>query len=217
MSIFELNQVVPIPLKDQTRSSDIWAQNYTLEVGQRYFVAAPSGSGKTTFQHILYGLRQDYQGTVRIHTKGAWKDIQELEIPDWAHIRQQELSVIFQDLRLFLELSALENIQLKNQLTDYQTAAQIQDMATALQIEHLLQQPCGQLSYGQRQRVAIIRALCQPFQFLIMDEPFAHLDSANIKRCCELIATACTTQSAGFAIASLEASYDFEYDQYLKL
>ena len=215
--MFTLDQVVPNPLKDQIQASEIWQTTCTLEVGKRYFIEAPSGKGKTTFQHILYGLRQDYIGTVKIQALDQTLVLRDLGYDDWASIRQRELSVIFQDLRLFLDRSALDNILLKNVLTDYQTETAIREMAAQLDIASLLEQKCGELSYGQRQRVAIIRALCQPFRFLIMDEPFSHLDSANIRRCCTLIEDQCAAQGAGFAVASLEERYYFEYDHALKL
>lgn len=215
--MFTLENLVPIPLSDQLHQSDVWAGHCQLESNKRYFVEAPSGKGKTTLQHILYGLRNDYTGTVRLQALGQELQLSELSLDQWASIRQTELSVVFQDLRLFLQLSAWDNIQIKNQLTTHQTDERIREMAKQLDVVNLLDKKCGQMSYGQRQRIAIIRALCQPFSFLIMDEPFAHLDSANVARCCTLIQEECTKQGAGFAVASLEERYLFEYDAVLSL
>lgn len=215
--MFSFNNLVPIPLSDQLAASDIWGNTFAFDARTRYFVEAPSGKGKTTFQHILYGLRKDYTGDVTIDALGGAFQLKELTLDQWSDIRQRELSVIFQDLRLFLELTALENIQLKNQLTHHQTDSAIVAMATELGVEGLLEKKCGQMSYGQRQRIAIIRALCQPFRFLIMDEPFSHLDKHNIEKCCALISRACKEQGAGFAIASLEERYFFEYDKEVKI
>ena len=206
--MLSLNQVIPIPLKDQIEASDIWKTSFTLESSKRYFIEAPSGKGKTTLQHFLYGLRTDYEGTISL--RGG--DIKDFDLEDWSSVRQQQLSVVFQDLRLFLELTALENIQLKNKLTNHKSVAAIEEMTHQLGVVDLLHKPCGQLSYGQRQRIAIIRALCQPFELLLMDEPFAHLDSANIAKCCQLIMQETAANKAGYAIASLEERYDLEYD-----
>lgn len=215
--MFTLDNLVPIPLSDQLQQSQVWAGHCQLDAQKRYFVEAPSGRGKTTFQHILYGLREDYTGMVHLEALGQQWKLSDLTLEQWAAIRQKELSVVFQDLRLFLNLSAWDNIQLKNQLTNYQTEAQIRTMAEQLEVAALLDKKCGEMSYGQRQRIAIIRALCQPFRFLIMDEPFAHLDSANVAKCCALIQEECQQQGAGFAIASLEERYNFEYDEVLLL
>lgn len=215
--MFSLNNLVPIPLSDQLDSSDIWGNTFSFDPSTRYFIEAPSGKGKTTFQHILYGLRKDYTGDVYINALGDRLNLNALTLDQWSDIRQRELSVVFQDLRLFLELTALENIQLKNQLTNHQTDAAILEMATDLGVDQLLDKKCGQMSYGQRQRIAIIRALCQPFRFLIMDEPFSHLDKNNVEKCCQLISRECEKQKAGFAIASLEERYFLEYDKEVKI
>ena len=73
------------------------------------------------------------------------------------------------------------------------------------------------MSYGQRQRVAIIRALCQPFEFLLMDEPFSHLDDANIKIASNLIKEELKMQQAGFLLVSLGERYYFKYDKEIVL
>lgn len=225
---------MPIPLSDQILNSDIWGKDFVFEANKRYFLEAASGKGKTTLQHILYGLRKDYTGNVTVNIKSnstptsiIKPDLQEdlssthslmdLTLSQWADIRQRELSVIFQDLRLFLQLTAMQNIQLKNDLTNYKTDDQIFSMAKDLNVFDLLDKQCGKMSYGQRQRIAIIRALCQPFRFLILDEPFSHLDSGNIHKCCKLISRECQSQKAGYAIVSLEEKYFLEYDIEIKI
>lgn len=215
--MFTFNNLVPIPLSDQLGASDIWGNTFTFEPSVRYFVEAPSGKGKTTLQHILYGLRKDYNGAVHINSEAGNLALADLSLEQWSDIRQKELSVIFQDLRLFLQLTAMENILLKNDLTKHKMESEIIEMAERLDVKELLQKKCGEMSYGQRQRIAIIRALCQPFKFLIMDEPFSHLDSANIQKCCTLIMEECKAQNAGYAIASLEERYFLEYDKEVKI
>lgn len=221
--MYTLKQVIPIPLKDQAINSQIWSTNCAFEKGKRYFVHAPSGSGKTTLQHLLYGLRTDYEGEVLVTTSptkvsgAVAQPLRDLSLEQWTFLRQSKISVIFQDLRLFLQCTALENIQIKNRLTEHQTEAAILAMAEQLGIKSLLDKPCGKLSYGQRQRVAIIRALCQPFELLLMDEPFSHLDKENIKHCCQLIMKECKAQGAAYIVASLGEKYDFEYDEELSL
>lgn len=216
--MFVLDNVLPIPLQEQVRpNSDIWQCSRPLEAAQRYFVSAASGKGKTTLQHILYGLRKDYSGAVRVQTESIQGDIQALSLDQWAKLRQRHIAVIFQDLRLFLNLTAWENLQLKNQLTNHCTDDQMREMAAELGVDSLLEKTCETLSYGQRQRVAIVRALCQPFDTLLMDEPFSHLDTDNIKKCCSLIKRVCGEQRAGFILASLGDSYFFEYDYNLSL
>ncbi len=207
---YQLKNILPNPLQEQKRThkSTIWETTCRLEKGKKYLVTAPSGKGKSTFLHILYGLRKDYVGTVELDAK----ELSTLSIPTWADLRKDNLAIVFQDLRLFPKLSALDNILIKANLHALKTKEDIQKMAKQLGIDHLLNQSCETLSYGQRQRVAIIRALCQPFDFLFLDEPFSHLDEANTAAAFQLIESVCAEQEAGFILVSLGEKFGREYD-----
>ena len=211
---FCLQQVIPEPLRGQHRAdSQIWACETVLKQGQRIFVSAASGKGKTTLQHMLYGLRKDYTGKVSL---GA-KDLAEAGLEDWAVWRAEHLAIVFQDLRLFAHLTAWDNLLLKQQLRPQVSQEQLKDWAAYLGVLDLLQKPLGLLSYGQKQRFALIRALAQPFSWLLMDEPFAHLDQANINLCSELIQRVCLERGAGWILASLGEDYGLTYDVKLAL
>jgi len=70
---------------------------------------------------------------------------------------------------------------------------------------------------GQQQRVAIVRALCQPFDWLLMDEPFSHLDEENTQRSLKLIIERCAELKSGFVLTSLGDDHGIQYDQTLML
>lgn len=209
-----LSNVIPIPLKEQNiGSSEVWKTELQIPDKQKIFLSAPSGKGKTTFQLMLYGIRKDYEGIVKMNGE----DISTFDLNKWSDIRQNKLSIIFQDLRLFPDLTALENLELKNNLTNHKTKEQILQMAESLGVADFLKKKAGILSYGQRQRMAIIRAMCQPFELLLMDEPFSHLDKANIEKACELINSETKQNGAGYIIASLGDRYSLEYDHTIQL
>jgi ABC-type lipoprotein export system ATPase subunit len=212
--MFELDNVKPAPIPPNLMaSSNIWATNLKLEKGRRYLVTAPSGKGKSTFLHALYGLRRDYEGFVSFENQ----NVNDFSLNDWSDIRQEKVSIVFQDLRLFLNLSGWDNLLLKSELTTAKSKSDIEKMAKHLGIEMILNQTCGTMSYGQRQRVAIIRALCQPFDYLLLDEPFSHLDEANIQAACGLIREVCVAQNSGYILVSLGNDYFLEYDDTLIL
>ena len=212
--VYQLNNVQPKPITAaMMQQSDIWASDLLLKKGERYLITAPSGKGKSTFLHILYGLRNDYSGQVSFENQ----PVNQFDLDNWATIRQEKVSIVFQDLRLFLNLSGWENIQLKSSITNTTSDADIESMAKRLGVDNILSQSCGTMSYGQRQRIAIIRALCQPFEVLLLDEPFSHLDEDNIKVACALIEEVCTAQNAGFLLVSLGERYFLNYDETLIL
>jgi len=212
----ELKQIVPIPLKDKfsKRGSDIWNSNLQFSKGEWIKIKAPSGTGKTTFIHIIYKMRHDYEGIV------LWSNNELTKIggDDLAQLRQKNISVIFQDLRLFPNLTARENIELKRVLqTPFYEKNMIDVMAERLGVSHILDQRAGLCSYGEQQRIAIIRALIQPFDWLIMDEPFSHLDQENIAKAATLIAEECSKRKAGFMLTDLDEDNHFEYTRVLNL
>jgi len=212
----ELRQVIPFPLRDKPAlpASAVWNRNLRFLQGSFIKVQAPSGTGKTTLVHILYKLRDDYTGEVKWDTA----DIGNIKDDALAQVRQQRLSVIFQDLRLFLNLTARENIELKRILQEpYYGAEKIDEMAALLGITHILDQRAGLCSYGEQQRIAIIRALVQPFDWLLMDEPFSHLDRDNTAKASALIARECKERKAGFILADLDRDTHFEYTEQLAL
>lgn len=211
-----LSQLIPIPLKDKVvqRSSDVWNQNISFASTEWIKIKAPSGTGKTTLVHILYKLREDYTGAVTYDQQ----QLGNMNAEALAQLRQSKISVIFQDLRLFPNLTARENIELKRVLhTPVYESHVIDEMAERLQVSHILKQRAGLCSYGEQQRIAIIRALIQPFEWLVMDEPFSHLDQANIRKAAELIAEECTKRSAGFLLTDLDADDHFNYSKQLNL
>lgn len=212
----ELKQIVPIPLKDKfsKRGSDIWNRNLQFAKGEWVKIKAPSGTGKTTLIHIIYKLRYDYEGTV------LWNNNELTKITgdNLAEIRQKNISVIFQDLRLFPNLTARENIELKRILqAPFYEKNIIDVMAEKLGVLHILDQRAGLCSYGEQQRIAIIRALIQPFDWLIMDEPFSHLDQENIAKAAALIAAECIKRKAGFMLTDLDEDSHFTYSRILNL
>lgn len=214
--ILSLHKVVPTPLKDKMlqQGSDLWNQTISFREGQWTKIKAPSGTGKTTLIHSLYKMREDYTGEIE------WDgmNLQQLPAEQLAKYRQEKISIIFQDLRLFPNLTAFENIELKRVLQKpYCDQEKIFSMAAELGVQHILHQKTSICSYGEQQRIAIIRALIHPFSMLVMDEPFSHLDQANTAKAAEMIMRECKDRNAGFIITDLDDDHHFSYDQILNL
>ena len=211
-----LQSLLPVPLKEKLihRNSDVWNADIAFENGEHIKIKAPSGTGKTTLIHILYKLRDDYEGTV------FWSDteLKKINKNELSSLRQSEASIIFQDLRLFPNLTAKENIELKRVMQKpFYKENKIEEMAEQLGIAHILQQRAVLCSYGEQQRIAIIRALMQPFSWLLMDEPFSHLDIDNTAKAAALIAEECKIRNAGFILTDLDEDAHFTYTKQLHL
>ena len=125
--------------------------------------------------------------------------------------------MLFQDLRLFTELTAMENVQLKNSLTGFKKKKDIVDLFYELGIGDKMNTPVGKMSFGQQQRVALIRALCQPIDFLFMDEPISHLDEVNAKNMARILSDEAMRQGAGIVVTSIGKHLELDYTKKLML
>jgi len=205
----QLDHIIPEPLKDRlgSQNSDIWAQQLSIQPGERVFFRAPSGKGKSTFMHILYGLRTDYTGRV------YWdnREVRNQDDESWAAMRSRDISIVFQDLRLFGDLTVEENLAIKQTLQPDVSMEQARQWLSELGLEQKWTQKAETLSYGERQRVAIVRSLLQPFKWLLLDEPFSHLDNENTRKAAALIRSRTDALQAGMLVVDLEDNDWFAY------
>lgn len=179
--------------------SEVWLHDLTFRRGDCYLIEAESGTGKSSLCSFIYGNRNDYSGHIYFNDT----DLRSLRITDWCDIRRRSLALLPQDMRLFPQLTALENVQIKNRLTGHLSDKEIAEMFERLEIPSKLHSPARLLSIGQQQRVAIIRALAQPFSFILLDEPVSHLDSRNNNTVAALILEHARRQGAGIITTSV--------------
>ncbi len=205
---FILHQVVPKPLEGNFLPESIWGRETCFKAGKHYLVKASSGKGKSTLIAYLSGTRSDYSGTMLLDGK----DARQFSLNDWARWRREHVAIVFQDLRLFDELSVRDNIAIKQQLQTKVSNEEVLSMLEQLGIDHLIDQPVRTLSMGQQQRVALVRALVQPFHWLLLDEPFSHLDAENTLKMETLIQTYCDKNRAGIILTSLGAGSSLKID-----
>lgn len=155
--------------------------NLELDDGQILTIVGPSGAGKTTLLRIIAGLETADQGQMQLDS----------ERYDLSGEERGAIGVVFQDYKLFPNMSVLENITLAPQLAlkeDKATAeAEARDLLGKLEMADKSQLYPYQLSGGQKQRVAITRALAMKPKILCYDEPTSALDPAMRDQVAELI------------------------------
>jgi ABC-type lipoprotein export system ATPase subunit len=214
MQSIRLHNVVPeIFSSREDISSDIWLSDFSFERGKHYLVEAESGTGKSSLCSYLFGQRGDYRGEIIFDGE----DIRNLSVGDWSRLRRESMGILFQDLKLFDELTALENVELKNRLTKMQSRATILSWFEELGIGDKVDARIGRMSYGQQQRVALIRALCQPLDFLLLDEPISHLDERNSEVMRDIILRETERQGAAIIATSIGKHMDLNYDKVVRL
>lgn len=207
--------VVPQVFESQKEAlhSEVWNRELTFEKGKLYLIEAASGRGKSTFCSYVLGYRHDYSGQVLFNDvpTSAFK------VHDWVEARRLHISHLFQELRLFPELTAFENIVIKNKLTNFKSQEQIATWFEQLGIADKMHERIGRMSFGQQQRVALIRALVQPFDFLLVDEPISHLDDKNAAVMAEMMMKEAREQGAGVLVTSIGKHMDLPYERVVKL
>ena len=194
-------------------SSEVWQRDISFERGRLYLLEANSGTGKSSLCSFVYGFRQDYQGMISFDGQ----NIRNLGIKDWTRLRQRHLSLMWQELRLFPELTAMENVQIKNRLTSFKKKKEILRWFEELGIADKVDTKIALMSFGQQQRVAMMRALVQPFDFLFVDEPISHLDDANSRTMSDIMMEEATRQGAGVVVTSIGKHTELNYDKVLRL
>ncbi|MEO6330257.1 MAG: ATP-binding cassette domain-containing protein [Ginsengibacter sp.] len=210
----QLHKIVPVYLEpEKIDNSEIWGQEIILTKGEHIHVIAPSGSGKTSLIHFIYGLRKDYEGAILYSDNNT----NSFSLEKFSVYRQKHISIIFQDLRLFKDQTVTENLEIKRQLNPYHQEEKIKEMCRYLGIENKLNKLAKTCSYGEQQRTAIIRSLLQPFDFLLLDEPFSHLDDVNRLKAFELIKDECEKRNASMIFADLKRLDFFNDERILKL
>lgn len=200
-----LRRVLPRVFRDmagdaRVKASELWLREELDFVrGGHYVIEAESGTGKSSLCSFLYGARCDYDGA--IFFDGV--DIRGFSIDDWCGLRRLSLAYMPQEMCLFPELTVMENIEIKNRLTAYRSADEIMRLLDRLEIAGKVDETVRRLSVGQQQRVAIIRSLCQPFDFLLIDEPVSHLDARNNCAVASLVEEEAARQGAAVIATSV--------------
>lgn len=214
MNNIHLRQTLPQVFADRDAiTSDIWHQQITFSKGKSYLIEAASGTGKSSLCSYIYGYRRDYQGIINFDER----NIRSLSVSEWGNIRRQSLSILFQELRIFPELTALENVLLKNRLANHKKKKEIIALFETMGIADKTDVKAGKLSFGQQQRVAFIRSLCQPFDFIFLDEPVSHLDDENGAIMSRLLTEEAGRQQAGIIVTSIGKHLPLAYNEVYKL
>lgn len=162
------------------------AVDLTVASGEIVLVDGPSGSGKTTLLLMLGALLEPTAGSVIVDGDDIWA-LPERRRPS---LRAHHFGFVFQDFNLLSALSAAENVTLAANLAGITGRDARQRATTALQrvgLEHRTNFRPDQLSGGEKQRVAVARALVNNPAVILADEPTANLDSANGRQVARLL------------------------------
>ena len=195
----------PTTVKD----SGIWLSDKPVSFsrGCRQLIESASGQGKSSLISFIYGRRTDYRGMIAFDGT----DIRGLDSSCWTAIRRRAIAWLPQEMMLFPELTARENVEIKRSLTGWRSPRWVEDAFERLGIADRIDSPVGHMSVGQQQRVAIIRAMAQPADFILLDEPVSHLDSQSNDCAASFIEEEASSTGAGIIATSVGNPLALDY------
>lgn len=161
--------------------------NLSIPAAQHLALLGDSGSGKTTFLHILAGLLQADSGSVSVNN-------QELSLLNERELAlyRRKIGLIFQHYQLLDCLTVKQNILFQHKLNfPGQTASEFDPLVNALGLQNKLNALPHQLSGGEQQRVGIARALINKPQIIFADEPTGNLDQKRSHQVVKLLTELC--------------------------
>lgn len=164
--------------------------SFSLEKGQSLAIMGASGEGKSTLLQLLGSLEEPSSGQIFL-------DHKKLE----PSMRREKIGFIFQSYNLLEDLTSLENILLpaligrKNTKRGSEIYQRAENLLHQVGLEDRKHFPAKLLSGGEKQRIAIARALCNQPSLVLADEPSGNLDHQNSERIHKLLLS-CTKQSA---------------------
>lgn len=167
--------------KDQ---AGIHFPDLNCEKGSHWLLLGQSGSGKTTFLHLLGGLLTPSSGGIQLGNTA----LHQLSGSALDHFRGQQIGIVFQQAHFVNALNVGENLLLAQQLAGLKPSlSDVKALLANLGIEGQLNKKINHLSMGEQQRVAIARALIKRPSLILADEPTAALDDENSQRVIKLL------------------------------
>ena len=204
---WKFNNIIPTTLQDfNLETSQLWGKEIEFISEKNYVVYSESGKGKTTFSNFCIGVRKDYSGELMLNKTL----VNQIDLNRWSTIRSKKVAYVPQNLQLLENHTIWENLLIKNDLTKFKSNKEIYHLLEVFGISDIKNKKTKETSLGQQQRTALIRALIQPFETILMDEPFSHLDSQNISIATNEILKACKQQNANFILTSLSKQTPFD-------
>lgn len=192
-----------------TKSQVLQFPDMHCKKGEQWLLLGQSGSGKTTFLHLLGGLLSPQSGSIHIGDT----DMATLKTAALDHFRGQHIGIIFQTAHFVKALTVEENLILAQQLAGFkEDKTLILSLLQKLNLDHKLKAKPSELSVGEAQRVAIARALINHPTVILADEPTSALDDKNTDEVIQLL----EKQAAEAGATLLIVTHDGRLKNYFK-
>lgn len=196
LEIQNLEKYYPLPDGDSVKVLDV--QEFKMEPGDKVVIHGESGSGKTTFLHLIAGILRADSGSVKL----GGKELLIMSQSARDRLRATSIGYIFQTFNLLQGFTCLENVLLGMSFGPGIDEGRARSLLFKVGLENRLSHYPRQLSVGQQQRVALARALANRPKLVLADEPTGNLDPANSRSAVELLQELCDADGTGLLVVS---------------
>ncbi len=196
LEIQNLEKYYPLPDGDSVKVLDV--QEFKMEPGDKVVIHGESGSGKTTFLHLIAGILRADSGSVKL----GGKELLIMSQSERDRLRATSIGYIFQTFNLLQGFTCLENVLLGMSFGPGIDEGRARSLLFKVGLENRLSHYPRQLSVGQQQRVALARALANRPKLVLADEPTGNLDPANSRSAVELLQELCDADGTGLLVVS---------------
>jgi len=183
---------------DGGKSLVVDVESFSLTAGDLFGMRGESGSGKTTFLHLLAGILRPDEGSVIIDGT----EVSELNEAARDHLRASAIGYVFQSFNLLQGFTCLENIMLAMSFAGKVDETRAKELLDRVGLSHRLAHYPRQLSIGQQQRVALARALANRPKLVLADEPTGNLDEKTADTVMELLLHLCRDETAALVLVT---------------
>ncbi|MBR55188.1 ABC transporter ATP-binding protein [Candidatus Poribacteria bacterium] len=214
LKIRHLKKTFPSP--DGKTQTIVDIPDFELNSGQQVALQGQSGCGKTTFLNLISGILQadqpinNQEPLPQIILNGT--DIAKLSEQQRDQFRGNSIGYIFQTFNLLPAYTILENVLLGMHFSDIADTELAETMLIEVGLAERLNYRPSQLSVGQQQRVAVVRALAKKPNLVLADEPTGNLDSAQAHTALRLIRQICQQQNAALLLVSHDQDLLDQFD-----
>lgn len=188
--------------------------NIRCETGEQWLLLGQSGSGKTTFLHLLAGLRTPSAGKIQVNDTV----LNQLPAKKLDQFRGRNLGIIFQEAHFVRSLSVSENLKLAQHLAGLSpNLKEIETILEHLNVAHKIHARTSELSIGEQQRVNIARAIINRPSVILADEPTSALDDHNTQKVIQLLRQEAQQANATLLIVTHDNRLKTIFDQQIEL
>ncbi len=192
---------------------------FNMGEGDQRALRGVSGSGKTTFLHLIAGILRPDGGSIsfdgQVVSKAGSNVIEGLSEAERDRLRADSIGYVFQSFNLLQGYNCLENLLLPMAFSSQVDRERAEELLEKVGLSHRMRHFPRQLSIGQQQRVAVARALVNRPKLVLADEPTGNLDPASGKQALNLLRELCSETQAALLLVSHDHAIVESFEDHL--